>query len=590
MTHPIEKIIDMSDPYFGLVGDGVTDDSAAFAKARDLWKSMIRTNPVPGNNGNKYGTPKIIIPSGSYMIKQSQCMLDSTFTTRTYGMTWEGESASNVQIIYSPTSSGPLLYNNDAVIGLFFKNIRFVGLDGTSDFIDSVSAGGSQNYIFDTCHWEGTWQYGLHLTGTNNNSEMVWNKCCVNGVWSAYLFSDTSDQFLNYWFNQCSINSLTGGFIRMLKGGHIKINECDFSGHNPATASVLFSLEGNTHFNGVCSFIDHGSRYELKNSNMKVMYSEWPGGLIRFEGCDFSSQASLNANASTLVTHDFRFVNTPGPQIKFDGCVLMGLHNYVGGNSSHFYKKSVEYKNCDNKNFVDFYSMFTSSLDSGANYGSLPCICVNKCRGTQDYWFGYTSWAANTAYNLNDQRRSGVWLYTCTQAGTSGTQNPYGPGVITDGTVQWTSTSTVLNTDFISDGGVNSHKSRNPSCAKKSCVIRGGDGNWPARVNATTPGFSRAVLPPNSIITKITMSLPAGTLSQGTPGSYKVLTDQVSPTTFLDFISPGNLSSGFTMVWEGFYNCGTGLDSRSILLEAMTDVTQFAGHPALCLIEYINGD
>ena len=79
---------------FGAVGDGVTDDTAAFVAARNAWKAAIRTNPAPSSDGNKLGGyPAICVPPGSYLIKTAGAMLDSSFTTRTVGMKWMGTGA-----------------------------------------------------------------------------------------------------------------------------------------------------------------------------------------------------------------------------------------------------------------------------------------------------------------------------------------------------------------------------------------------------------------------------------------------------------------------------------------------------------------
>lgn len=583
------QIITVKD--FGAVENGTSDDTAAYTAIRNAWEAAIRTNPAPGANSNKLGGyPGMGVPPGSSLITSAQAFLDSGFTTRTVGMEWRGMgSSAECQILYQPSAPGALFYNNDAVIGLRLGNLSFNANSATSDFMSSVSSGGAQDYGFKDVTWNGTWQYGLHLTGTNNNSEMFWNNCLLQGDWTAFLYAETSDQFLNYWFNQSKLVAFTGYLARMVKGGHIKLNECDISAYQPSVANTLISLEGTSHNQGVCCFIDSGSRYELKNTNAKVMYSEWPQGIISFNQVDYSSQVGISG-ATSFVTHEFQYANILGPVVNFDKCNLMGKHKYQAQNSSWDAKKQVVYDNCMNANFADFYDMFDISLTSGSNTGGLPAPQLRNCRGTATAWHTVSGWAANTIYAAGATVRSGVWLYTTAGGGTSGTTRLFGSGTKNDGGISdWVSQSVYNPIVYVVEGAVGGNNLPVAINAVRTVTIKGVSGAWPIRVDASTPGFADVVLPPNSIIKNIRLSCPAGASSEASVGTFLITTDENSPTTLLTYTTPGNISLGFFVELNGLdYSVGTSLNTRHILFEAFTDVTGSAAvHPAVCEIDYI---
>lgn len=307
---------------FGAIGDGVADDTAAFISLKNWIKDRILTDLVGDANKTVYGT--VELPPGAYLITQPQAIWDDTFTTRALGLTIEGTGA-GAEIKYRPASSGPLIKNNDSLLLLTFRGIRFDCDDADSDFYETISSGGAQDVLHNRCYWTGTWRYGVNLSGgTDTNSEMQWQNCGVYGTFTWFLHGTTSDQNLNYWFNQCKMWG-SGGWIRMTKGGNIRITACDVSGYQPAAEQYIFSLEGSDHAGGACSFYCN-CRFELKNTNAKVMYCEWNYGNITWVGCDESSQSAI---VSSFETHRYstKFSDS-GPSVLFHNCNLMGHHTY----------------------------------------------------------------------------------------------------------------------------------------------------------------------------------------------------------------------------------------------------------------------
>ena len=572
---------------FGAKGDGVTDDTAAFIAARDAWKSKVRENPSPFSNTNKHGSVSIFIPAGDYLITEPEVFMDSSYTQRTEGMLWRGSGQQVTQILYHPSVSGPLFYNNDAILLLRMSDISFVCNDLISDFAHSVSDGGAQDYDFTRCSFSGQWRYGFRLKGTNNNSEFSLNRCNIFGDWTAFLFSEDNDQFLNYWFDKCKVWSFEGVFAKMTKGGHVKIDGCDFSDIDfQNDDSVLFSLEGNSHSLGICSFSCKDSRFELKSAKSRVLYCEWPQGSVVFENCDESSQSN-NPYAPLLIAHEYVMGNTGGPVVSYNNCQLMGLHKYTITNSATAYKKSVRYSGCESMNYADIYEMFGCDLVSGSNIGALPAIYLENCIGKQVSLYNkYDAWQPDTNYIIGDVVRAGAWVYECVAEGVSSSIQPYGRSTsLLDGTVTWITIDEYNASEYVSNGPVCRKYSHPLEVEEKTVLLRGMDGKFPARVSADVKRSVAVILPANAIVTKVDFELPSGVVSQGAPGTWKVKTDQEIPTEFTSV--SGVPANGLSDSWEGYYVCGEDIESRRILLEAGTDVEQFVPHPAMCTVKYL---
>jgi hypothetical protein len=357
---------------FGAIGDGVTDDTAAFIAAIQ-YAAAQRVNPDPAGGTNPVGRVVIHVPEGGYKIT-STILQATDFAGRTLGFSLIGTGAGTTQIIYRPSSSVPLFINNDKLLFVRMSGIQFDCNNSNASFLESTSSGGAQDYRFSDCLFSGTWKYGIWLTGANTNSEYSFEKCTFSGVWTQFLFSDTSDQFLNYWFSHCKYWS-SSPWLRMLKGGNIKISNCDVSGYQPAVYTYLFSLEGAVHGNGVCSFVCSGTRFELKNSNAGVLFSQWPQGNILFIGCDQESQSSF---FSAFATTRIEFQNVGGPVVSWINCSLMGTHVYYGAISQWAHIARITYDTCFFTQVDKVGDFFT--LSHAGNPGSVPSPRVTNCR------------------------------------------------------------------------------------------------------------------------------------------------------------------------------------------------------------------
>ena len=313
----------------GAYGDNIHNDYDVFVKA---FKYISTKNKSLEGFSNKYITYNLDIPKSVYLIEESNILSQLVNERATY-LNVNGNNS-----ILHFTSDGNGFTLNDTLLNVIFKDIVFVS--DSNDFIlfNNISNGGTQGLKFIDCAFKGTYEYVYHLTGSNVNSEMVFNYCEMTGSWLAFLYTETSDQFLNYWFTNCKY-WCSSKFIKAPKGGHFKLQNCDISGYQPENETYLYELGAGSGAYGVQTFIDNGSRYELKSTNSKVITSNWDQGQIVFSNCDFSSSVSLH-NASSNVYKFIHNSNTPSI-IKFDNCKLLGKF-YLDGNGT----VPVKVENC----------------------------------------------------------------------------------------------------------------------------------------------------------------------------------------------------------------------------------------------------
>lgn len=378
-------VLNVKDPPFNAVGDGVTDDTAAFAAAYAA-AAAATARTVPGYS-DPHGSVEIYVPPGSYLITSAGALMDgTTLVAKRFGLVFRGAGQGLSDIVYQPSVSGALCTNK------YWLCVRFRGLgfscdDASSDFLSSEEQGGASNIQdcwFEDCSWAGTWRYINVLTGGNNNSEWGWDRCWVSGTLTTFLFVDatgTSDQFLNYWFKGFKFWPASGSWIDMSKGGHVKITDCDSSGWEPTSDTYLFNLRGDNHARGVCSFKASGLRVEQKTTHALVIYAEWPHGNISFRDSDFGSQASLVVGADAMVSAVFAPGDTPGAAVLWSGCVIMGSHDYQYGNSPAQLNR-VLYELCEFANMTTLTDGVTVS--SAAGPGSVADIRLRGCLARPD--------------------------------------------------------------------------------------------------------------------------------------------------------------------------------------------------------------
>lgn len=365
---------------FGAKGDGVTDDTAAFVAAMDYVTSLAGSQKIPSlDDGNFVGKAVLKIPAGTFKITQGEALMKSTYTTRTYGLSYEGAGKGITQIWYANPSvtQNYLLSNNDAWLGISFSGISFIADGPASSFMLSNSNGGAQLYDFTQCGWGGIWQHVYHLIGGNNNSEMTWYACGFGGIIKKgiYVGPDGSDQFVNFNFYGCNFEVDEGDFIHMEKGGSIGVWGGSFI-HIGANGGTFFKLKGGGHSSGTQRLLCSGIRVEHRVNTSKLIDTDWKGGNISFLSTDTTTSDFM---VPTYVTAVFRSDNDKMPNIKFDGCNLMGKHEYQYNLNSFDQPHNVTYENCAFTH-QDTAASFIVYTEIAGNSGGTPIIKFRNCR------------------------------------------------------------------------------------------------------------------------------------------------------------------------------------------------------------------
>ena len=307
---------------FGITTDKTVDN---YDSLHSLFKEVGRTiTDDTSISSNRFFTKTVNIPNGLYRVKQADLFKDC-FSTRSQNLVINGNGAT----IIMEDFEGSLFENNDKALNIDIYNLNFASINDNKannrKFISSESHGGAQAIRFHQCNFSGKLKYGIDLTGSNCNSEWVFNQCGFYGSWESFLYignNNTSDQFLNYWFNNCKYWS-SSNWITAYKGGHFKLNHCDVSGYQPDVDTYLFKLLGGAHSSGVTTFIDDGTRYELKCSQAKVIYCAWDNARVSFENSDFSSN-SFNVVERNDVFSFKNASNGVGSSYIFTNCNLLG--------------------------------------------------------------------------------------------------------------------------------------------------------------------------------------------------------------------------------------------------------------------------
>lgn len=341
------KALNMRD--LGAHGNN-TVDNAAFKTAMTMARDGRRTSPN-GLASDPLGTYTIELPSGDFRITDIQGLIGAEGTTvKTRGLRFRGAGSDLTQIIFDPATAGELCYNR------YWQNIKFEGITFSttvagSTFMHSWAVNGSapQEYTFTDVKWNGPWKYVFNLQGSNNNCEFRFFGCMSTGMVDdgAFLYvggTDTSDQFLNYWFYGFKHWSTGAALVDMARGGHVHLFGVDASawGVNLTAPRYLLNLRGSNHAHGVQALTARALRVEAKNANAGLLYSEWAEGNVDIQ-CDWSSQIGYYTYGD-IIKIDTTNVN--GPIYNFHDSNLAGGVSVKYGVNAWQKQHSITFNDC----------------------------------------------------------------------------------------------------------------------------------------------------------------------------------------------------------------------------------------------------
>lgn len=510
----------------GAVGDGVTDDSAAFAAAAAAAKAALRTMPF-SLQADSAGSVVIEIPAGDYVITNPGALLgNEAMSTKGVGLVFRGAGNGISNIIFKPSSAGALI-TNDYWQDLKFQDLGFWAATSGCTFMQSYTTHSAQAYNFTSCRFNG-FKYGFDLQGSNNNSEFIFNDCHSTEIEDAGAFfyigtTNTSDQFLNYWFYGCTHMVTSAPFIDAAAGGHFHINGLDVSDWGSALTGpgYLFALRGTSHAFGVCHFEASGVRVEAKNADAALLYSEWGQGDVTFRSVDWSSQTAVYTYGDIIYVN---YVNTDGAAYAFYDSTLAGTVRVHFSTNDWQHQHAISFTGCTwlQKNSPTDVVVY----DTTGNSNSLasPPVEFIRCRGAVLVDIlsagGGATWDAKVGYR-------GQLLQSLTPRVLS-VRSVYG-------------------------------------------VLAGTD-------------VATVTLPVGAIITDFEALSPAGAVTEGDGGSWTLATTESTPTTVATATVSGAMSAGFDVDAKPAtpFLCGT--QAQATLTITPSGVSQY-NSSALLLIK-----
>jgi hypothetical protein len=381
---------------FGAVGDGVTDDTAAFVAANN-W---LMTQPLPPTNQlveSQYVT--MVIPQGTYKITGNR-LFGSQIPTGDNGTT----PARMMQILGQGATLMWDVVNEDDELFYFDGTISNMRVQGLSIFTTRSSiigtgagvifrfyantaltgqAGASKMHLVDVSVWPGRRtpggslqrvKYAFLNTGNALCDQMLIENCRFSYMQKAWV--GQNDQAVNITFSSCSFFGASAG---------------------AATATTYFDFtQMNDNFNVInCSFSVSGAETLIKTNSpiSGGFYVESSGYNFTFD----NARIEIIAGSTSWNLCDMNF-----------GKLNLRNVNMALGNANQAIKTIVKLSqlanmNCDNVRFnpTDFYFPVATapSFSGGLNpYGAHLSNCIFNTRATTT--FAWTDGTNN--YTIKD--------------------------------------------------------------------------------------------------------------------------------------------------------------------------------------------
>lgn len=307
--------------------------NSAFTSAASTAVATLRSG-TPSDYVDPLGTTVIQLEPGDYTVTEVNAILGlEGLPSNTFGLVIRGAGSALTTVIFSPETAGSLM-TNQYWYGVRVEGIRFVATTSGCTFMATdTDTGSAQDYIFTDCTWQG-WQYVFDLTGVNNNSEYRFIGCQTYEIETggAFLYvgtTDTSDQFVNYWFYGFKHWETSAPLIDSSAGGHYHLFGVDCSGWGGAGDVCLFNLHGGQHNSGTCTFTCEGLRVEIASATSSLFYCEWEYGNIELQ-VDMSSLTYLYTYGSMFNFVWLSDAYGPGPIYRIHDSCLAGAVTLTG--------------------------------------------------------------------------------------------------------------------------------------------------------------------------------------------------------------------------------------------------------------------
>lgn len=474
----------------------------------------------------------INIPPGVFLITLPEAMLGGEANaSKISGLKFRGAGRGVTQVIFRPPTAGVLCQARQW-LDIEFSDMTLIAQTPGCTLFQTPGTANEQQWSFKRVAAFG-WRYIVDPLGTNNCSEVIFqdfsNYAMEDaGAWVRIADTGTSDQFLNYWWEQCKHWSTSAPVIDAAKGGHFHIKQLDFSdwGANavaspatPGAASALIKLRGTGHNLGVCHASFDGLRGEIKGNNGRLLYSEWGDyGKVSLNDIDITSQSSVRTYGQQMLYVFFGNCNGANYTIN-DSQLAGGLTVEYSLNSWQF-RNEVNFRNttwADRAGPSDVVTYVAAGAHGNPNG---PLVRFEGCGGS------------GPAYNFSSATAPAVWDATIGMMGISGVLAP-----------------------------------RTFSSMKKREVILSG-----VYGNATS-GTMYCRLPLGALVTDFVVTGPAGGTAEGDGGTWTLESDKAgAPVTVGTLTTASALSASVKLGGELTvpFKCGTA--ARCIMAVTPTNV------------------
>jgi len=470
-----------------------SDASPAFLSVVSAAKASSKPLPIEGLSSDPLSEVVVEIPAGTWTLTQLRALMGREgMTSKSYGIKFRGAGKGITKVVYNPAEAGPLIFN-DYWLGITFADMSFYAAKAGLTFMQSFTTHNAQRYSFQNIAWH-RFKYVAELRGDNNNSEFFFQNCDsshleADGAWLYIGDTDTSDQFLNYWFYGCTHWSTSAPLIDAARGGHFSVYGLDASDWGGAATTAakryLFKLRGYSHSLGVTQFHGTGIRVEAKHSEAALLYSEWPHGNVEIQA-DWSSQ--LDAFPPAVII-DIKYVNTDGAIYKFHDSWLAGQVRvtYAGNDWQHGHSITFEDTQWSGKLTPSEAVVYVRPSENQSD----PQVNFIRCRGSN--------------LDVYSAAGYGVW----------------------DATVGFAGGNLVK------------------SLQKRQLLVHSPAGN------VYSPGGpSRVALPVGAIITGLRCLAPQGVVSEGNGGTWTLRTTDAAPSTVATVTVSGARADGHNVAVE----------------------------------------
>ena len=215
---------------FGVVGDGVTDDTAAI-------RNLFRAAADYTNNVDMFGRKATLyFPVGTYVITENNVFAD-LLTTNNGGLNIVGEGMESTIFRLVTNGVEKWFYDNGPNRRWNYVTISDCGFttDGSNaagttqanqfgGFMKIHSSGHEQFFKFFRCHFIGPWKIFIRTEGTGNADQIALFACKVQDVYGHLMYINNQQSVIHEWYNVTATKLYGHGFtVGPNGGGDVKL-------------------------------------------------------------------------------------------------------------------------------------------------------------------------------------------------------------------------------------------------------------------------------------------------------------------------------------------------------------------------------